>query len=42
MENAHTRSDDHYFMYLQHCMRDYAVLGVAQMWNWFEDKLVRS
>jgi len=26
----------------QHCMRDYAVLGVAEMWNWFEDKLVRS
>jgi dipeptidyl aminopeptidase/acylaminoacyl peptidase len=26
----------------QHCMRDYAVLGVAEMWNWFEDKLVRN
>ena len=26
----------------QHCMRDYAVLGVAEMWNWFEDKLVRT
>jgi len=26
----------------QHCMRDYAVLGVAEMWNWFEDKLVRA
>ena len=26
----------------QHCMRDYAVLGVAEMWNWFEDKLVKS
>ena len=26
----------------QHCMRDYAVLGVAEMWNWFEEKLVRN
>ena len=26
----------------QHCMRDYAALDVAEMWNWFEDKLVRN
>ena len=26
----------------QHCQRDYLTLGVATMWNWFEDKLVRS
>ena len=25
----------------QHCQRDYLTLGVATMWNWFEDKLVR-
>ncbi len=23
----------------QHCQRDYLTLGVAEMWNWFEDKL---
>jgi len=26
----------------QHCQRDYLTLGVATMWAWFEDKLVRS
>ena len=26
----------------QHCQRDYLTLGVAEMWNWFEDKLVRA
>ena len=26
----------------QHCQRDYLTLGCATMWNWFEDKLVRS
>lgn len=26
----------------QHCQRDYLTLGVATMWNWFEDKLVRA
>jgi dienelactone hydrolase len=26
----------------QHCQRDYLSLGVATMWDWFEDKLVRS
>jgi dienelactone hydrolase len=26
----------------QHCQRDYLTLGVATMWDWFEDKLVRS
>ena len=26
----------------QHCQRDYLPLGCAIMWNWFEDKLVRS
>jgi hypothetical protein len=25
----------------QHCQRDYLSLGAAEMWNWFEDKLVR-
>jgi dienelactone hydrolase len=25
----------------QHCQRDYLTLGIAEMWNWFEDKLVR-
>jgi dienelactone hydrolase len=25
----------------QHCQRDYLTLGVATMWNWFEDKLAR-
>ena len=25
----------------QHCQRDYLTLVVADMWNWFEDKLVR-
>ena len=25
----------------QHCMRDYLSLGVYEMWNWLEDKLVR-
>jgi dienelactone hydrolase len=25
----------------QHCQRDYLTLGCAEMWNWFEDKLVR-
>ena len=26
----------------QHCQRDYLTLVVADMWNWFEDKLVRG
>ena len=26
----------------QHCQRDYLTLVVADMWNWFEDKLVRQ
>jgi dienelactone hydrolase len=26
----------------QHCQRDYLTLVVAEMWNWFEDKLARS
>jgi dienelactone hydrolase len=26
----------------QHCQRDYLTLGVATMWSWFEDKLVRA
>ena len=26
----------------QHCQRDYLTLGIAEMWNWFEDKLVRE
>ena len=25
----------------QHCMRDYLSLGVAEMWNWLEEKLIR-
>jgi dipeptidyl aminopeptidase/acylaminoacyl peptidase len=25
----------------QHCQRDYLSLGIATMWNWFEEKLVR-
>jgi len=25
----------------QHCQRDYLALGVATMWSWFEDRLVR-
>jgi dienelactone hydrolase len=25
----------------QHCMRDYLTLGVSEMWNWLEDRLVR-
>jgi dienelactone hydrolase len=25
----------------QHCMRDYLSLGVAEMWNWLEEKLVQ-
>ena len=25
----------------QHCQRDYLTLVVAEMWNWFEDKLIR-
>jgi dienelactone hydrolase len=25
----------------QHCMRDYLSLGVAEMWNWLEQKLLR-
>lgn len=25
----------------QHCQRDYLTLVVAEMWNWFEEKLVR-
>ncbi len=25
----------------QHCMRDYLTLGVAEMWNWLEDRLLR-
>ncbi|MBI3915431.1 MAG: alpha/beta hydrolase [Betaproteobacteria bacterium] len=24
----------------QHCMRDYLSLGIAEMWNWLEDRLV--
>lgn len=24
------------------CRRDYPTLGIAEMWNWFEDKLVRG
>jgi hypothetical protein len=24
----------------QHCQRDYLTLGIAEMWNWFEDKLI--
>jgi hypothetical protein len=26
----------------QHCMRDYLTLGVAEMWNWLEDRLLRD
>jgi dienelactone hydrolase len=26
----------------QHCQRDYLTLGVATMWNWLEDRLVRA
>jgi dienelactone hydrolase len=26
----------------QHCQRDYLTLAIAEMWNWFEDKLVRE
>jgi dipeptidyl aminopeptidase/acylaminoacyl peptidase len=26
----------------QHCQRDYLTLVVADMWNWFEEKLVRA
>jgi len=26
----------------QHCQRDYFTLGCAEIWNWFEDKLVRA
>jgi dienelactone hydrolase len=26
----------------QHCQRDYLTLVVAEMWDWFEDKLVRA
>ena len=26
----------------QHCMRDYLSLGVYEMWNWLEDKLIRN
>ncbi|MFN7086527.1 MAG: alpha/beta hydrolase family protein [Burkholderiales bacterium] len=26
----------------QHCQRDYLTLVVADMWNWFEDRLLRS
>ena len=26
----------------QHCQRDYLTLGVATMWDWFEDKLVKA
>jgi len=26
----------------QHCQRDYLTLGTATMWDWFEDKLIRS
>jgi len=26
----------------QHCQRDYLTLVVAEMWNWFEEKLVRD
>jgi dipeptidyl aminopeptidase/acylaminoacyl peptidase len=25
----------------QHCQRDYLPLGVATMWSWFEDRLIR-
>src|SRR5262245_3983017 len=26
----------------QHCMRDYLTLGVSEMWNWLEDRLIRG
>ena len=26
----------------QHCQRDYLTLGIYTMWNWFEEKLIRS
>lgn len=26
----------------QHCQRDYLTLVTAEMWNWFEEKLVRT
>jgi len=26
----------------QHCMRDYLTLGVSEMWNWLEDRLIRA
>jgi len=26
----------------QHCQRDSMTLGIAEMWNWFEDELVRE
>ena len=26
----------------QHCQRDYLSLGVATMWDWFEDKLIKA
>ena len=26
----------------QHCQRDYLTLVVADMWNWFEDKLIKN
>ena len=26
----------------QHCQRDYLSLVVAEMWNWFDEKLLRS
>lgn len=26
----------------QHCQRDYLTLGIAEMWNWFEDKLLHG
>jgi len=26
----------------QHCMRDYLTLGVTEMWNWLEDRLIRA
>jgi hypothetical protein len=26
----------------QHCQRDYLTLVVADMWSWFEDRLIRN
>jgi fermentation-respiration switch protein FrsA (DUF1100 family) len=26
----------------QHCQRDYLTLVVADMWNWFEDRLIKN